>query len=389
MLSYEKASHYSTTFLPSPHGANSLVLRRFMAKDYYEILGLQKGASAEEIKKAYRKLSKELHPDRNKGGTATEARYKEVNEAYEVLSDAKKKANYDQFGSRAGQQGPGGGFDFSGFQNGFQSGDLGGFADLFESFFGGGGGGRKRSAKTQGQDLEIQITVDFLSVVHDSEQSITLQREVTCSDCSGSGNAPGSSTIKCKDCNGTGQQTRTAQSFFGAIRQSVVCPTCSGSGEVPEKPCPGCHGEGKRKERSTITVKIPAGIDNGQTIRLRGEGNAGRKGGAAGDLFIHIRINSHKHFQREGADVHSVESLPLLTAILGGSIHLETVHGSVELKVEVGTQSHTTVRIKNKGFPILGSSRHGDHLVELHVEIPKKLSREEKRLVEEWKTIRE
>lgn len=353
-----------------------------MAKDYYQILGVERSASADDIKKAYRKLSKELHPDKHKGDKDVENRFKEVNQAYEVLKDPKKKQQYDQFGTTGGPGGGGfGGFDFSGFQQG----DMGGFGDIFENFFG-GGGARRGGGRKKGEDIEVEIAVEFAEAVSGMQREFTIEKMVNCVDCDGAGMQKGSKMSKCSECNGTGQVTRTQQSFFGAIRQSFVCPICSGSGEVPDDPCKKCHGEGRRQERANIKVEIPAGVHDGQTLRIREQGNAGRRGEPAGDLFVHVRVREDKHFARNGDDIHTTVTVSAIDATLGTKVSVKTVHGNVSLTIPEGTQPNQVMRIKGKGMPIVGTSRTGDHYVTVQVEIPKKLSKKERKLLEELRS---
>lgn len=360
-----------------------------MPKDYYAVLGLSRGASLEEIKKAYRRLSKELHPDRRKGGKDSEARYKEVNEAYEVLSDPKKKQMYDQFGTAdsrasgfAGSQGfPG--FDFSEFSKGFRTGSFEGVGDIFETFF--GGGKERRRSAGRGEDLEMHMTISFMEMVRGIRKEFTLKTSVVCGECEGKGAAKGSALTKCKECSGTGEVRRTAQSFFGQITQSFVCPVCEGRGEVPERACTECAGKGRIAGKRTVKVDIPAGIEDGQTLRVRGQGGAGERGAEAGDLFVRIRVEPDARFTRDGHDVRTELRLGVIDAILGTTAEIETVHGKVSLKIPEGTQPGSVLRIAGKGIPIPGSSRTGDHYVEVHVEIPKKLSRREREIVEEWR----
>ncbi|MDD4628032.1 MAG: molecular chaperone DnaJ [Candidatus Peribacteraceae bacterium] len=367
-----------------------------MPKDLYDILGLPRSASKEDIKKAYRKLSKELHPDRNKGKKDAEQKFKEVNEAYEVLHDDKKRQMYDQFGTTggpggatgnggAGAGGPFGGFNFSGFQGG----DMGGFSDLFETFFGGGqaGGGRRKSER--GRDLEVEMTVELMEVVTGVTRSFELRRQRTCNACGGSGAEKGGKLVTCSECKGTGQVTKTSQSFFGTFKQAFVCPVCDGAGKIPEHPCKECKGEGHREERGTVTVNIPAGVQDGQTLRVKGEGEAGRRGAPAGELYVLIRVRPDRRFERDGDDVRTVIAVSVTDAILGAEVPVETVHGSVTLKVAAGTQPGQIFRLKGKGLPVLNSSRTGDHYVTVTVDIPAKLSHEEKKLLEEWRRIRE
>lgn len=368
-----------------------------MAKDFYQLLGLSRGASADDIKKAYRKLSKELHPDRNPGNKEAEQKFKEVNQAYEVLSNPQKKQAYDQFGE-AGVNGQGGfgggggqgfgGFDFSGFQGG-QAFNL---SDLFEGFFGGGGGagaggGRRRAAEDKGEDREVELDIDLADVVAGSTKKFRMRRLRPCDRCSGKGAEPGSDLVTCSDCGGTGQVTKTARSLFGMVQQRTLCPRCRGSGKVPEKACTKCDGEGRVAEDSEITINVPAGIDNGQTLRLRGEADAGRRGTPAGDLYVHIRVRADARFAREGADIRSTLSIPVTDAILGTKANVDTVHGPVDVKIPDGTQPGHILRLKGKGLPVLGSGRHGDHYVTVNVEIPTKLSRAERKLVEEWREV--
>lgn len=360
-----------------------------MAKDFYAILGIQKTASEAEIKQAYRKLSRELHPDKHKGDKGKEAQFKEVNEAYEVLSDPQKKASYDRFGSADFGQ-AGGGQGFGGFGGGFQgfdpsqfSGDLG---DLFEGFFGGAAGRRRDDGR--GRTVEIDVTIPFADAVNGAERQITFKTQVTCSECSGSGAATGSKTVTCSECGGTGAVTRQTRSIFGTIQQTVVCGTCKGSGKVPEKPCRKCGGEGRVSDRKTVTVRIPAGIDDEQSLRVKGEGEAGRLGAASGDLIVRIRVEPDPRFTREGDDVHATLQLPIVDAVLGTEATVDTVHGKTTIHVPAGTQPGQVLRIKGKGMPVINTSRHGDHYVTVDLHVPTKLGRDEKRLYEELKKAR-
>lgn len=360
-----------------------------MSRDYYGILGIARSASPDDIKSAYRKLSKEWHPDKHKGDKKAEDKFKEINEAYEALSDPKKKQTYDQFGTTgngAGGFGGGGqgfgGFDFSGFTGGQGGAD---FSDLFEGFFGGGRRGGPREER--GDDREIAITIDFMESVSGAQRDVSFKRLAKCPDCEGSGARKGSSLITCKECGGTGQVVRRAQSFFGVVQQAVVCPTCKGSGKIPEHACSTCDGEGRTSQTTTINIDIPAGIADGQSLRLKGEGDAGRRGATSGDLYIRIRVMADKRFERDGDDIRTAYTLSVPDAILGTEVPIETVLGSVKLKIPAGTQSGQLFRIKHKGMPVLNSSRFGDHYVTVTVEIPSKLSREEKKLLEEWREL--
>ncbi|MEI8230525.1 MAG: molecular chaperone DnaJ [Candidatus Peregrinibacteria bacterium] len=364
-----------------------------MPRDLYDILGVPKTASKDDLKKAYRRLSKELHPDRNKSNPEAEKKFKEVNEAYEILSDDQKKSAYDQFGTtgssssgpgNGGGRGPFGGFDFSGFQ----SGEMGGFGDIFENFFGGAGGGAGRRKQEGGRDLQVEITIEFAEVVTGVSKTFSMDRLGSCKTCEGSGAEPGSPIITCRECGGTGQVTKTAQSFFGAIRQAYVCPTCKGSGKIPEKPCKTCSGQGRAREKHSVTVAIPAGIEDGQTLRVRNEGEAGERGAASGDLFVAVRVRPDKRFERDGSDIRTMETISVTMALLGGERSVDTVHGAVTLTIPAGTQPGQVFRMKGKGLPVLSSSRSGEHYVTVKVEIPSKLGREERRILEEWKNVR-
>lgn len=359
-----------------------------VAKDFYSILGVSRDASPDDVKKAYRKLSKELHPDKHKGDKAVEQKFKEINEAYETLGDPQKKSMYDRFGTTgSGIPGGGfGGFDFSGF-SGTSGAEFGGFSDLFETFFRGRSGKAARTEEERGRDLEMRVRIAFGESVSGVQKILSLRRLQTCSVCTGQGAAPGSSLITCKECGGTGQLTRTAQSFFGVIRQSVLCGVCGGSGKVPEKICTTCDGEGRVMQQQEITVDIPAGIGDGQTVRLRGQGEAGRRSAATGDLYVRVDVTADPRFAREGDDIHSTRTLSVLQAILGDEIDVETVHGPVSLRVPSGTQPAHVFRLKGKGMPELKGRGTGDHYVTVAVEIPQKLSREERRILEEWKRL--
>lgn len=355
-----------------------------MSKDFYGTLGVEKSASQADIKKAYRDLSKKWHPDKHKGDKTAESKFKEINEAYEVLGNEKRRKQYDTFGSAGGPGGgPGsGGFDFSGFQQG----DFQGFGDIFENFFSGGRGGRSRKQQNQGEDLQIRVTVNMADVLHGAKKTISLEKLAACETCKGSG-SDGGSLKTCSECNGTGQVTKTAQSFLGTIQQSFVCQQCEGAGQVPEKPCGSCRSSGVTQQKVSLTLDIPAGIEDGQQLRIPGQGNAGKRGGPAGDLFVFVSVEPDTRFVREGTDVRSKITIPVIDAILGTEVDVETVHGPVKLKIPAGTQPHQVMRLKSKGLPQLNSSRLGDHFVNIIVEVPKKLTRAEKKLMEEWKAV--
>lgn len=358
-------------------------LRR-IARDPYSVLGLERSASPDDIKKAYRRLSKEWHPDKHKGDKDAESKFKEINEAYETLNDPEKKKMFDQFGRTGGSPGGGaGGFDFSGFQGGF--GDAGDLGDLFENFFGGrGGGGRRR---TQGQDRSVAVEIDLKDVLEKKTVQFRLTRVRSCETCAGSGAAKGAKVVTCTQCGGTGQVTRVAQSIFGAVQQRSVCTACQGAGTIPETPCGTCKGEGRTQQTETVSVDIPAGIDDGQQLRLQGQGDAGFRGQQSGDLYVTVRVKPDRRFEREGADMRSAVKVPAVDAILGAQVDVETIHGPVTVTLPAGTQPGQVLRLKGKGLPELGRSRTGDHYVEIAIDIPTKISKQERRILEEWREL--
>lgn len=358
-------------------------------RDLYEILELQKGASEDEIKKAYRRLAKKYHPDLNPGDKTAEAKMKEVNGAYEILSDPEKKARYDQFGyagidpnyagSPGGPGGPGGGF------SGFQDFDLG---DIFGSMFGGGfgsaAGQRTRSGPRKGENLRLSLQLTFEEAVFGCEKSVTVTREETCKDCGGSGAKKGTQPETCPVCRGTGQVKSTQRTPFGVFSSSSPCQNCRGTGRIIKEPCAGCGGTGKVRKSRTIKVKIPAGIDDGQTISLRGEGNGGVQGGAAGDLYVTVYVKEHKMFQRDGQDIMLEMPISFVQATLGASITVPTVDGKVEYEIPEGTQTGTVFRLRGKGVPNLNGRGRGDQYVKVNVEIPKNLNHEQKELLRKF-----
>ena len=359
--------------------------------DYYSILGVPRSASSDEIKKAYRKLSKQWHPDKHSSTNSGQARkeaeekYKEINRAYEVLSDPEKRKMYDQFGTEepfgAGQGGARG----SPFGQGFSgAGGAGDFGDLFETFFGGGAGGRGRT-DVQGRDIEVMVTITLAEAYRGVKRAVRMRRLIVCGTCGGTGAKAGSKKIECKTCDGTGQVTRTAQSFFGMIRQSIVCNVCRGSGKVPESPCGHCRGEGRVEGSEETTVEIPAGIADGQTLRLRQKGEAGRQGIAAGDLYVAVRVTSDPRFVRDGDHLRTDVAIAAPDAALGTEVPVETLGGALRLKIPAGTQPGDVLRVRGKGMPILNTSRFGDLFVRVNIEIPRKLSHQER---ERWEGLR-
>jgi len=349
-----------------------------MGKDYYQTLGVNKNASAEEIKKAFRALAHQHHPDKAGGN---EAKFKEINEAYQVLGDQEKRQRYDQFGSAAfdGAQGfPGGGY--SGFSQGgvnFDFGDIGDLGDLFGSAFGFGGGRRRGPAK--GRDLQIDLTLSFEESVFGASKDITFNKTENCTRCGGVGAEPGSKMKKCNECNGAGYQVRVQRTILGAIQSKTECSACAGAGETPEKTCNECRGSGLQKNKKTLSVDVPAGVEDGNSLRLYSQGEA-VKGGQAGDLYVRLHVRDDNRFVRDGFDIRSEAAIGFTMAALGGTIDIETVDGKVELKIPAGTQSHTEFRLRGKG---VGNRRgRGDHIVTVRVLTPKNLSRKQKELLE-------
>jgi molecular chaperone DnaJ len=351
-------------------------------RDYYEVLGVSKTASDDEIKKAYRKLAVQHHPDKEGG---SEEKFKEISEAYEVLKDKQKRQRYDQFGhAGVGGASGGGGYDFNGFGGQGQNINFdfgGGFGDLFGQFFGGAFGGQQTSGPTRGRDVETSITLNFEEAVFGKEAKLSLNLEDTCPHCKGTTAEPGYSLKTCDDCKGAGYRIRTMNSMFGPIQQQVQCSTCHGKGQVPEKTCTVCKGSGVQRNERTLTVKIPAGVDDGATIRLREQGEA-IANGAKGDLYLHIRVKPHKKFTREGDLILSEEHIGMVDAALGCEIDVETVDGVVTMKVPAGTQSGTDFKLSGHGVPHLNRDSRGAHIVSLVVDTPTKLTRRQKELLQ-------
>ncbi|MFT7184501.1 MAG: molecular chaperone DnaJ [Oceanicoccus sp.] len=348
----------------------------------YSTLGVEKSADDAEIKKAYRKLVQKYHPDKNPGDTTAESKFKEVQEAYEVLSDKQKRGQYDQFGSTGGSNGfPGYG---GGSAAGFDSSQFGGFADIFESFFGGGGGGHgrqspKKAGPMRGGDIETEIEIKFEEAVFGTTKHLEITKPETCTDCKGTGAEPGYQVVKCSDCNGAGQVRTTRQTILGNISSVHACPKCHGRGETPEKTCTGCKGQMRTSQKTEVSVKIPAGIESGSRVRMQGKGSAGIFGGPHGDLYLYVDVAEHPKFSREGHTIYSQEHIHVLQAVLGATMKVDTIHGKEELKVPAGTQNGTTFKIKGKGSTTLRSEKLGDHLITIAVDVPKKLSKKEKK----------
>ncbi|MNH58534.1 Chaperone protein DnaJ [compost metagenome] len=354
-------------------------------RDYYEILGLQKDASDDEIKKAFRKAAVKHHPDKEGGD---ETKFKEASEAYEVLKDSAKRQRYDQFGHAGvgGSSGGGaGGNPFEGFggfggQNvHFDFGD-GGLGDIFGQFF---GGGQRAQGPTRGRDVEASIQLTFEEAIFGVEEKISLDMDDECSHCHGTTVEPGHDMKTCPTCKGAGQQTRIMNTMFGQIQQAVTCETCQGRGKVPEKVCTVCRGKGTERRKQAITLKVPAGIDDGATIRLKERGEA-IGGGAKGDLYVHVRVQAHKKFTREGDIVLSEEHVSMIDAALGTEIDVDTVDGPVRMKVPAGTQSGTDFKLSSHGVPHMRSTARGPHIVSIIVDTPTKLSKKQKELLEQF-----
>ncbi len=346
-------------------------------RDYYEVLGVQKGASEDELKKAYRKLAKENHPDLHPGDKNCEARFKEINEAYEVLSDPDKRAKYDQFGHAAfdpNQGFGGGGFggfgDFSGF---------GGFGDIFGDIFGfGGGGGKNSNAPRKGDNLRANLNIKFEEAAFGVKKDVTLTRIEQCPDCKGSGCAAGTTAEVCPDCKGSGQVKTTQRTPFGMMQSNVQCSKCKGRGKIIHSPCQTCRGIGSIRRQHKVNINVPAGIDDGQTISLRGQGNAGLNGGPAGDLLVTILVQPHARFEREGTSILLEQEISFAKAALGSEIEVPTLDGKVKLTIPEGTQTGTMFRLKGKGVPYLRSTGRGDQFVTVRVVVPKGLNSNQK-----------
>jgi len=351
-------------------------------KDYYKILGVSPDASEEEIKKAYRKLAHKYHPDK-KGGS--EEKFKEINEAYQVLSDKEKRARYDM--ARKG----GGNIPFGDFETFWKDYDASSFGfdipdieELFSDFFGFGGFGRRKRKESirRGSDLEVELRMDLEEVMKDQKKTIRIYRYVTCPRCQGTGAEPGTNIKECYTCRGKGEVQQIKNTFFGTITRYTVCPTCKGEGYIPEKPCNVCKGEGRIQERQEIVIDIPAGVDSGQILKLKGLGDVGRKKGPAGDLYVKIIINPHPVFKRKGDDLYINVPVRFSQAILGDKLNIRNINGeNIELKIPAGTRAGEVFRIKNKGVPHFGSYGRGDLYVKIDVQIPKRLTKKQKELI--------
>ena len=360
-------------------------------RDYYEVLGVSKSADAKEIKKAYRKLAMKYHPDKNPGNKEAEEKFKEINEAYEVLSDEEKRSTYDRFGHDGlnNQGGFGGG---QGFGGGFGGGGFGGFEDIFGDIFGsggfgggfGGGGSSRRRGPRRGADIKQSVTITFEEAAFGKKLKVKLNRSEECEECHGSGAKAGTSKKTCPTCHGTGQVQSVQRTPFGNIATQRTCSTCNGEGEINENPCPKCHGKGSIRKSKTIEVDIPAGIDDGQMIKLSGQGEIGEKGGPRGDLYIIVNVQRHPIFTRDGYDVYIEMPITFVQAALGDKLEVPTLDGKVSYSLPEGTQTGTVFRLREKGIPKLRSNSRGDQYVKVIIDTPKKLNDEQKELLRKF-----
>lgn len=354
-------------------------------RDFYEVLGVNKGASDDEIKKAYRKLAKKYHPDLNPDDSSAEQKFKEVSEAYEILSDKEKRARYDQFGHAGVDPNFGAGGNTGGFGGfgGFDMGDI--FGDIFGGGFGGfGGRSSTRRGPQRGSNVSAEVTITFKEAAFGCEKEINLYRIETCPDCSGSGAKPGTEVTTCSVCGGRGQVTTTQRTILGNMQTVTTCSACGGKGKVAKEPCGKCAGKGRVKKGRKIKVKIPAGIDDGQTISLSGQGNAGEQGAPSGDLYVSVYVKPSSTFERNGFDVSYKMDISFAEAALGATVEVPTLDGKVKYEIPEGTQPGTVFRFKGKGIPYLKRSGRGDQYVMVNVVVPKKLSGKQKELLREF-----
>jgi molecular chaperone DnaJ len=364
------------------------------AEDFYKVLGVEKSANADDIKKAYRKLAGQNHPDR--GGDAE--KFKKINEAYQVLSDTEKRAQYDQYGQtfdqaqrQGGFNGAAGGNPFEGFGGGFGgfNGANGGvefdMGDIFSDLF--GGQEQRNVRRSRGVDLEMPLTITFEEAAFGVEKKIDLDKKDTCQRCGGNGAEPGTKVVTCPKCHGQGAIRSTRHTIFGAMQSQTVCDRCEGLGKIPESPCTECKGSGVKRSRKTVNFKIPAGIDNGQRIRVTGEGEAGYRGSTHGDLFLNIRVTPSKDFKRDGADLYRDQKIAFVQAALGDEINVSTLDGEVKIKIPAGTQSEKVFRVGGKGIPKLNHSGRGDLFITVKVYVPEKLSKNQREYLKGFKDL--
>lgn len=354
-------------------------------RDYYEVLGVEKTATDDEIKKAYRKMAKKYHPDLNPGDQEAEAKFKEVGEAYAVLSDGEKRSRYDQFGFAGVDPNYGAGDGYGGFGGGFGGFDVD-LGSIFSDFFGGGAStGTRRNGPRKGENVRAAVTLTFEEAAFGCEKEVTASRVEKCAKCSGTGSADGSEPVTCTSCGGSGVVRTVRQTPFGAMQQQTTCQKCGGTGKTVKDPCPTCRGKGKVRKNKKIMVKVPAGVDNGQAVRVSGEGSVGSQGGGNGDLLVEVNVLSHAIFEREGSDVICEMPITFVQAALGGELEVPTLDGKVRYNIPEGTQTGTTFRLRNKGIPVVGyQNRRGDQYVTVVVETPKNLSKEQKDILRKF-----
>ena len=352
-------------------------------RDYYEVLGVSKTATDDEIKKAYRKLAKQYHPDLNPDNKEAEEKFKEVNEAYETLSDPTKRSQYDQFGHAGPQQ-----FGGGGFQGGF--GGFGGFDDIIDAFFGGGrrnSGPNNSTRPRQGDDIEQTVTIDFMESINGCKREIKITVDDECSTCGGSGAYSKKDVNVCSRCHGRGSVVVEQNSLFGRVQTQTTCPKCGGKGQEITRKCESCGGKGRVRKTKDLTITIPEGVADGMTMRVEGKGNAGFNGGPNGDLFVNIRVRKHEDFVRDGDDIYLEIPISITQAVLGDTVDVPTVYGNVNLKIPAGTQSHTKFRLRGKGAKNVRSKINGDQYVTVKIEIPTSLNGEEKSIFEQLKKV--
>ncbi len=350
-----------------------------MATDYYELLGVERSATEDELKRSYRRLARELHPDANGGDPESEARFKEITVAYETLRDPERRRRYDLFGADGARSaGPGGADGFAG-----------GLGDLFDAFFGGSPfGGARQGGQRRGDDIELVLELSFEEAVFGAEKTVSLREQVVCSTCTGSGAQPGTSSERCTDCAGSGQVRRMRQSILGQVVTTSPCPRCQGLGEIVSSPCRDCRGEGRRLEERSVRVDVPAGVDEGTTLRIPGAGGAPRRGGASGDCYVHLRVARHERFERSGSDLVTELHIAFTQAALGAEIELETLDGTETIEVPAGTQSGRVVRLRQRGAPHVRGRGRGDLHVRLVVDTPSALDKEQEQLLRQLATLR-
>ncbi len=359
-----------------------------MGKDYYKILGVEKGSSQDEVKKAFRKLAHQYHPDK---ATGDEAKFKEINEAYQVLGNVEKRKQYDQYGSTFDQQGGfGGGMGWEDFMSRARSGGGGGMnfggidlGDIFGDIFGFGGGSRGKK-QNYGEDIQVDVRISFKELITGEKKQLELYVTAQCSHCHGGLAEPGTKIKTCPTCNGQGRVTRVQQTMLGAFQSTSTCPDCQGEGQKAETPCTRCSGKGVEKQKQKIDIEIPAGIEDGSAIRFTNKGNAGMYGGQPGDLYVRVHVEADKNFERDGNNIIQKLNISFVQATLGDKVDIKTVDGEISLKIPAGTQPNARFRVRGRGIPYLHSPGRGDLYIEIGVEIPKKLSRKQKKLLEEF-----